>query len=82
MKFGETIIFSAVVSVQSSFDRLLALNGRAKWLRNSSRGLEGIRDWKIHAGIMEIEAIDLELESEKQLSGGRPGPCTRQLDGC
>jgi hypothetical protein len=24
--------------------------------------LEGIRDWKIHAGLIEVEAIDLEAE--------------------
>ena len=26
--------------------------------------LEGIRDWKIHAALVEIEAIDVETESE------------------
>ncbi len=26
--------------------------------------LEGIRDWKIHAGLIEVEAIDLEAEPE------------------
>jgi hypothetical protein len=26
--------------------------------------LEGIRDWKIHAALIEIEAIDLDVEPE------------------
>src|SRR5215470_9459157 len=26
--------------------------------------LEGIRDWKIHAGLIEVEAIDSEIELE------------------
>ena len=26
--------------------------------------LEGIRDWKIHAGVIEIELVDLEAEPE------------------
>ena len=26
--------------------------------------LEGIRDWKIHAALIEVEAIDLEAASE------------------
>ena len=26
--------------------------------------LEGIRDWKIHAALIEVEAIDLEAEPE------------------
>jgi hypothetical protein len=43
--------------------------------------LEGIPDWKIHAGLVEIEAMDLELESEKQLPEARLWSCTRQLDG-
>jgi hypothetical protein len=28
-------------------------------------GLEGIRDWKIHAALIEIETIDLESKPEK-----------------
>jgi hypothetical protein len=28
-------------------------------------GLEGIRDWKIHAALIEIETIDLEATPEK-----------------
>jgi hypothetical protein len=26
--------------------------------------LEGIRDWKIHAGLIEVEATDLDVEAE------------------
>ena len=26
--------------------------------------LEGIRDWKIHASLIEVEAIELEVEPE------------------
>ena len=28
-------------------------------------GLEGIRDWKIHAGLIEIETLELEAKPEK-----------------
>ena len=33
--------------------------------------LEGIRDWKIHAGLIEIETIHLEPEPDTTLAGCR-----------
>jgi hypothetical protein len=30
--------------------------------KNQFAELEGIRDWKIHAALIEVEAIDLEAE--------------------
>jgi hypothetical protein len=34
--------------------------------------LEGIRDWKIHAALIEIEPVDLEAEPEIPLHTGTP----------
>jgi hypothetical protein len=34
--------------------------------------LEGIRDWKIHASLIEVEAIDLEAEPETPSLKRRP----------
>ncbi len=40
----------------------------AEWAVEAAKkefaALEGIRDWKIHAALIEIEAIDLEAEAE------------------
>jgi hypothetical protein len=34
--------------------------------------LEGIRDWKIHAALIEIESIKIEAELEAKLPDGTP----------
>jgi hypothetical protein len=31
--------------------------------------LEGIRDWKIHAGLIEVEPTDIEAEPESRREG-------------
>jgi hypothetical protein len=36
----------------------------AEAARKQFAGLEGIRDWEIHASLIEVEAIDLEAEPE------------------
>ena len=34
--------------------------------------LEGIRDWKIHAALIEVEPVDLEAETETGRNLGAP----------
>ena len=40
--------------------------------------LEGIRDWKIHAGLIEIELVDLEAEPETPARTATPRSYARK----
>jgi hypothetical protein len=42
--------------------------------------LEGVRDWKIHAALIETEAIDLETKPQNMPPEERFGSRVRQLD--
>jgi hypothetical protein len=64
MKFPETIGFFAAASVRSLSPRQPALKSRKKWQRKEFARLEGIRDWKIHAALIELEAIDIAEEPD------------------
>jgi hypothetical protein len=41
--------------------------------------LEGIRDWKIHAALIEIEAIDLEAKPKTRLTATLRSPARKRL---
>ena len=62
MKFPETINFSAasqrLITIRSARSPERAVEAAKKRFAR----LEGIRDWKIHAALIEMEAIDLEAK--------------------
>jgi hypothetical protein len=60
MKFRETIGFSAVVSVRSSFRRAPTAEWAVESAKEQFASLEGIPNWKIHAALIEIEPIEIE----------------------
>ena len=60
----ETSDFFDAAKARSLFDRLPVLNGRLKQQKKQFAELEGIRDWKIHAALIELEPIDVEEEPD------------------
>jgi hypothetical protein len=65
MKFQETTGFSAAASARYSFAPHPTFNGPSlEAAKQEFAELEGIRDWKIHAAVIEIEPVEPRTEPE------------------